>query len=165
MVSNFLNFQNFHLYLNIHITLLRCTVPSCSVVSDPLWSHRLLPTRLLCPWDFPSKNTGVGFHFLLQGIFLTQGSDMCLLHSRWILYYCTIWEALCLQHWLQVKIFPVLLILLTHHLKLPSHWETKQWNRRDRINMVMRLSGAAYLCKGNRAFVFLCPFWLRANTY
>ena len=28
------------------------------------------PTRLLCPWDFPSKNTGVGHRFLLQGVFL-----------------------------------------------------------------------------------------------
>ena len=28
--------------------------------------------RLLYPWDFPGKNTGVGCHFLLQGIFLTQ---------------------------------------------------------------------------------------------
>ena len=34
----------------------------------------LLPTRLLCPSDFPGKNTGVGRHFLLQGIFSTQGS-------------------------------------------------------------------------------------------
>ena len=33
--------------------------------------HGLQPTRLLCPWDFPGKNTGVGCHFLLQGIFLT----------------------------------------------------------------------------------------------
>ena len=31
------------------------------------------------PWDFPGKNTGVGCHFLLQGIFLTQGSNPCLL--------------------------------------------------------------------------------------
>ena len=29
--------------------------------------------RLLCPWDFPRENTGVGCHFLLQGIFPTQG--------------------------------------------------------------------------------------------
>ena len=29
--------------------------------------------RFLCLWDFPGKNTGVGFHFLLQGFFLTQG--------------------------------------------------------------------------------------------
>ena len=32
----------------------------------------------LCPWDFPSKNTGVGCHILLQGTFLTQGSNPCL---------------------------------------------------------------------------------------
>ena len=36
--------------------------------------------RLLCPWDSPGKNTGVGCHFLLQGIFLTQGWNQCLLH-------------------------------------------------------------------------------------
>ena len=35
--------------------------------------HGLQPARLLCPWDSPGKNTGVGCHFLLQGIFLTQG--------------------------------------------------------------------------------------------
>ena len=38
---------------------------------------------LLHPWNFPGKNTGVGYHFLFQGIFLTQGSNphiLCLLH-------------------------------------------------------------------------------------
>ena len=44
------------------------------------------PTRLLCPWDFPRKNTGVGCHFLLQGvlqgIFLTQGLNPHLLHQQ-----------------------------------------------------------------------------------
>ena len=39
------------------------------------------PTRLLCPWDFSGKNTGMGCHFFLQGIFPTQGSDPRLL--RW----------------------------------------------------------------------------------
>ena len=34
----------------------------------------------LCPWDFPGKNTGVGCHFLLKGIFPTQGSNPGLLH-------------------------------------------------------------------------------------
>ena len=42
--------------------------------------HELLPTRLLCPWYFPGKNTGVDCHFLLQGILLTQGLNMHLLH-------------------------------------------------------------------------------------
>ena len=40
-----------------------------------LQPHRLQPTRLLCPSDFLGKNTGVGCHFLLQGIFPAQGSD------------------------------------------------------------------------------------------
>ena len=43
--------------------------------------------RLLCPWDFPGKNTGVGCHFLLKGIFQTQGSNLSLLHCRQILYH------------------------------------------------------------------------------
>ena len=34
----------------------------------------------LCQWDFSDKNTGVGCYFLLQGIVLTQGSDLSLLH-------------------------------------------------------------------------------------
>ena len=37
--------------------------------------------RLLCPWNSPGKNTGVGCPFILQGIFLTQESNPCLLPS------------------------------------------------------------------------------------
>ena len=51
-----------------------------SVMSNSVWPHRLLPTGLLCSWDFPGKNTGAGCHFLLQGIFLTQGSNLRFLH-------------------------------------------------------------------------------------
>ena len=43
-------------------------------------------TRLLRPWEFLGKTTGVGCHFLLQGIFPTQGSNPGLLHCRQILY-------------------------------------------------------------------------------
>ena len=39
---------------------------SNSVMSYFLWTHGLLPTRLLCPWNSPGKNTRVGCHFLLQ---------------------------------------------------------------------------------------------------
>ena len=38
------------------------------------------PTRFLHPWDSSGKNTGVGFHVLLQGLFPTQGSNPHLLH-------------------------------------------------------------------------------------
>ena len=52
------------------------------VVSDSLWPHRLYPTSLLRPWEFLGKSTGVGCNFLLQRIFLTQGSNPDLLHCR-----------------------------------------------------------------------------------
>ena len=58
-------------------------VCACSIVSDSLRPHGLQPTGLLCPWDSPGKNTGVGCHALLQGIFPTQGLNLhllCLLH-------------------------------------------------------------------------------------
>ena len=42
-----------------------------------LWTQ---PTRLLCPWDFPGMNTGIGYHALLQRIFQTQGLNSHLLH-------------------------------------------------------------------------------------
>ena len=45
-----------------------------------------IATRLLCPWDFPSKNTGVGYHFLFQGIFPTQGLNP---HRLVLLYWQT----------------------------------------------------------------------------
>ena len=45
------------------------------------------PARILCPWDSSGKNSGVGSHSLLQGIFLTRGSNLGLLHCRQILYH------------------------------------------------------------------------------
>ena len=61
----------------------------CPVMSNSLRPHGLQPTRLLCLWDFPGKNTRVSCHFLLQGVFPTLGlnpSLLCLLHCRRILY-------------------------------------------------------------------------------
>ena len=49
-------------------------------MSDSLRPGGLWPTRLLCRWDSPGKNTGVGYNFLLHGIFLTHGSNPRLLH-------------------------------------------------------------------------------------
>ena len=92
-------------------------------MSNSLLSHGLQPARLLCPWDFPGKKTGVGCHFLLQGFFLTQGSNLGLLHCRqtlsiwasrevglWPLYWqvflmvkgqlirCTLWKGLSVYY-------------------------------------------------------------------
>ena len=49
-----------------------------------------VPEEYLCPWDSPGKNTGVGCHALLQGIFPTQGSNPGLLHCRQILYHLSL---------------------------------------------------------------------------
>ena len=54
-----------------HQYLFTSTSVSRSVMFDSLWPHGQQPTRLLCPWDFPSKDPGMVCHFLLQGIFLT----------------------------------------------------------------------------------------------
>ena len=48
--------------------------------------HGLYPTRLLCPWGFPGNSIGVDCHFLLQGIFPTQRSNLGLPHCRQMLY-------------------------------------------------------------------------------
>ena len=45
-------------------------------------AHGLQPTRLLCPWNSPGRNTAVGCHFLLQGIFPTQGLNPSLLRRH-----------------------------------------------------------------------------------
>ena len=49
---------------------------SRSVVSDSSRPHGLQPTRLLRPWDFPGKSTGVGCHFLLQGYSLEGHKEL-----------------------------------------------------------------------------------------
>ena len=62
-----------------------CAALSRSVMSNSLWPHE--PARLLCPWDSPGNNIGVGCHALLQGIFPTQGSNQSLPHCKQILYH------------------------------------------------------------------------------
>ena len=60
---------------------------SHSVTSNFLQPHGLQPTRLPYPWSSPGKNTGVGCHFLVQGIFPTQRLNLGLPHCRQFLYH------------------------------------------------------------------------------
>ena len=67
---------------------------------NSLWPYGLQLTRLLCPWDSPGKNTGVGCHF--QGVFPTRDQTRVSRISctgRWILYHWATWEA----HNMQVR--------------------------------------------------------------
>ena len=85
-----------------------------------LWSNGPQPARLLCPWNFPVKMTGVGCHFVLQGIFLIQGLNPGLLDCRQILYQ------LSHQLWLVYMNVPwackCSLELKTYDLVLKSLW-------------------------------------------
>ena len=68
---------------SLQLSLTLCELMDCS------------PPGSSCPWDSPGKNTEVGCHALLQGIFPTQEWNPCLLHCRQILYtYWGTWEAL-----------------------------------------------------------------------
>ena len=58
---------------------------SCPTLCNPM--DCMQSTRLLHPWDFPGKNTGVGCHYLLQEIFATQGPNPGLPHYRQMLYH------------------------------------------------------------------------------
>ena len=74
---------------NLMTNELRCCVCVChSVVYNSLWSHGMLKlSRFLCPWNSLGKNTGLDSHYLIQGVFLTQGSNTGLQHCRQILYH------------------------------------------------------------------------------
>ena len=79
---------------------------SYSVTSDSLRSHGLFLARILCPLNSPGKNTGVGCHSLLQGIFQTHGSNPDLPNFR---QFFTIWEChryLALLKWQRGKELP-----------------------------------------------------------
>ena len=67
-----LYFNHFSIYARVCARMLSGVL----LVATP-WT---VAARLLCSWDFPDKNTGVGCHFLFQGIFLTRRSYPCLLH-------------------------------------------------------------------------------------
>ena len=86
------NKEKHELYFTKRMTRNKSTlhayVPSpCSpvAVSYSLRLCGMQPARFLCPWNSPIKNAGAGCHALLQGIFPTQGSNLCLLLSRQIL--------------------------------------------------------------------------------
>ena len=67
----------------------QCFICMLSHVQFFATAWTIAPPLLLCPWDFSGKNTGAGYHFLLQGIFPTQWLNerlLYLLHCRWILY-------------------------------------------------------------------------------
>ena len=79
---------------------------------------------LLCPWDFPGKNTGVGCHFLHHRIFSTQGSNLGLPHFRQTRYHLSHQEA----HDYTVEI------------EIPYNYTVEVRNRFKRLDLIDRVS-------------------------
>ena len=92
--------------------------------SCPTLSPRgLSPARLLCPRGFCRKNTGVGCHALLQGIFPTPGLNSGLPNCRQILYH------------LSSQGSPTAFLFISPLLPCPFRWVTECWS------LLMRLNG------------------------
>ena len=81
----------------IHITFLDRLVTSHFQLFAAPWT--VAHQAPLCPWASPGKNTGTGCHTLLQGFFLSQGSNTSLLHCRPILY-CLSHQGSPILHWI-----------------------------------------------------------------
>ena len=117
------------------VTIQLC-VCVCSVAKScpTLQTHRQEPTRFLCPWDHSGKNTRMGCHFLLQGIFLTKGSNphlLCLLH--WQVGSLTLGGLTI--HWIILNLFgscfyrhlsPSIISLLFNHNSFSISQKTEQ---------------------------------------
>ena len=105
---------------------------SRSVMSNSLQPHGLQSARLLWPWNSLGKNTGVGCHFLLQGIFPTQEPNLGLLHYRQILHrlshqrktFSNFLERCVGDTFFEIlhvcKYFLILLLFVTHLFRIQS---------------------------------------------
>ena len=88
----------------LHASVCAKSPQSCATLCNLMdWN----PTRLLCPWDFPHKTTGVGCHALFQGIFSTQGLNPRLMSPALAGRFFstgTTWEVLIVLHILFKKL-------------------------------------------------------------
>ena len=122
-------------YESIHIVCV-CVSVQCAhacthlVVFDS-FCNPMDCSRLLCPWDFPGKNTGGGCHFLLQGIFPTQASNPHLL---------------CLLHWLAdyLPLVPPRKPFTLDYQKMQIYRNTKQIRTCQGLKMNLRLTTNGY---------------------
>ena len=114
---------------------------NCSVMSDSLRPHGLLPARLLCSWNFPGKNTGVGCHFLLQGIFprrssLSRGQTQisCIsCSSRQILYQLHHLESVPYLYDSSKKCYPLSAPRVPHSKFRLNQWSSGHRSRSPRV--------------------------------
>ena len=123
------------------------------VVSDSSWPHGLQPTRLLCPWDFPGKSTGVGYHYILiltsriRTLKFLQGFDIISLLRYW--------------GWEEILICP----LSCHQLRIREFRISRLTNSMSKIAAVTLPRTEKSLWRKWRMFTFLGVSSLKPLDY
>ena len=105
-------------------------------MSDSLWPHGVGPTRLLCLWESPGKNPGVGCQAVLQGNSLTQD------HTPVSCVYCTGRQVITSTTLLPQKLFNFLIVKLYRSNHLMFYNCNLQINSHDWLNVSVAKQGA-----------------------
>ena len=129
-------------------------------MTDCLRPYRLQSARLLCQWDSPGKNTGVGCHFLLQEIFLTQEVNphlLCLLHWRQILYHWAIREAPDFQYRYNANNYG--LVFCINQFRLPKLIQIR-WPKKQEVHFVTILEAGSLRSGHQCGQVLVKTLWL-----
>ena len=141
-----------------------------------LQSQGLQPTRLLCQWDCPGKNTGVNCHFLLQGIFSIQGSKPHL-HGRQILYHWATGKTpfaveylIRRNEWVTTSVMNLIIsraykiVITTFHDILKFH---NRWNWREGLSrgICYDPAGEVVCLRRGQEVILPQPHLLRAHSF
>ena len=118
--------------------------------------------RLLCPWNFPGKNPGMGCHFLLQGIFPDQRSNprlLCLLHWQvdswplappgklmWVRCIYLLYNKLKLRN-LKYQLIKIDMLTMHNNFQLLKNWLKWSFNVQRKTQMFMNRQGKYWKCK------------------
>ena len=145
---------------------------SCSVMSNFLWLHGMKPTRLLCPWDSPSKNTGVCSHPLLQGIFPTQGSNqVSCIAGRFFTVWATREGQITIIKHRQVsakiktnlimgyKASQILLSPVFKNISCSSPWRASRRNEFPYFSKIIQTDGMTQPRAASLVSVYVCWHW------
>ena len=118
-------------------------------MSSSLATPWTIASRLLCPWDFPGKNIGLGCHFLLQGIFSPRDSSMDSCIGRQILFHWATREALTFMYRIVLiwkKIVATHTHIETEHLHLNVFYRLKNEHRNSLISIfILFISQSIYM--------------------
>ena len=129
-------------YLHFSFWLASLCIIGSRFMSNSLQPHGLKPSRLLHPWDFPGKNTGVVCHFFFQEIFWAL--NPCLLHCRQILY-----------HWASMEVLKFSLVCTKNVFSLPLLLK----DIFSRYSVLIWHFASPYWKYHSTVFCFPCYYW------